>query len=431
MTQILPTAVSLHGSVSIPADKSISHRSAMLSALADGTSRIRNFPRSADPLSTLRVLRGLGVSIHRDNDDVLVVEGVGIDGLRPPDAPLDCGNSGTTMRLMSGILAGQPFGSVLTGDESLQMRPMKRIADPLRAMGGRVTLVDGHAPIRLRPAPEGGLKGTKYRLPVASAQVKSCVLLAGLYARGRTTVIEPTRCRDHTERMLGLETHEVGGEREIYVDGGHRIEPGTWTVPGDFSGAAFFIVAATITPGSEILIENVGLNPSRTALIDVLREMGADIRIENERAEGSEPIGDILVSSAPLHGVEVGGRVIPNLIDEVPVLAVAAACAEGQTVIRDAEELRVKETDRLHAITENLRAMGAEIDERPDGLDIEGNGPNLLGTTVRSFDDHRIAMAMGVAACVAHGPTQVVDAKCARVSFPGFWDELDRLAKPR
>lgn len=430
MIQLLTPAASLTGTVSIPADKSISHRSAMLSALADGTSHIRNYPRSADPQSTLDVLRGLGVSMHRDDNDVLVIDGVGTDGLRPPSEPLNCGNSGTTMRLMSGILAGQPFGSVLTGDDSLKQRPMQRIADPIKAMGGRVNLVDDHAPIRLRPS-RGGLDAIRYRLPMASAQVKSCVLLAGLYANGRTTVVEPTPCRDHTERMLGLETHEVGGVREIYVDGGHRIEPNTWTVPGDFSGAAFFIVAATITPDSDIRIENVGLNPSRTALIDVLREMGANITIENERAEGSEPIGDLHVTTAPLTGVKVGGRQIPNLIDEIPVLAVAAACAEGRTEIRDAEELRVKETDRLHAITENLRAMGAQIDERTDGLGIDGNGPQLLGTTVDSFDDHRIAMAMGVASCVAHGETEISDADCARVSFPGFWNELDRVTTPR
>jgi len=334
------------------------------------------------------------------------------------------------MRLLSGILAGQPFGSVLTGDDSLKQRPMQRIADPIKAMGGRVNLVDDHAPIRLRSS-RGGLNAIRYRLPMASAQVKSCVLLAGLYADGRTTVIEPTPCRDHTERMLGLETHEIGGVREIYVDGGHRIEPSTWTVPGDFSGAAFFIVAATITPDSDLRIENVGLNPSRTALIDVLREMGANIEVENERAEGSEPIGDLRVTSALLRGVKVGGRQIPNLIDEIPVLAVAAACAEGRTEIRDAEELRVKETDRLHAITENLRAMGAQIEERTDGLGIDGNGPQLLGTSVDSFDDHRIAMAMGVASCVAHGETEISDADCARVSFPGFWDELDRVTTPR
>ena len=430
MIQLLKPAASLTGTVSVPADKSISHRSAMLSALADGTSHIRNYPRSADPQSTLNVLRGLGVSMHRNDDDVLVIDGVGTDGLRPPSEPLNCGNSGTTMRLLSGILAGQPFGSVLTGDDSLKQRPMQRIADPIKAMGGRVNLVDDHAPIRLRSS-RGGLNAIRYRLPMASAQVKSCVLLAGLYADGRTTVIEPTPCRDHTERMLGLETHEVGGVREIYVDGGHRIEPSTWTVPGDFSGAAFFIVAATITPDSDLRIENVGLNPSRTALIDVLREMGANIEVENERAEGSEPIGDLRVTSAPLRGVKVGGRQIPNLIDEIPVLAVAAACAEGRTEIRDAEELRVKETDRLHAITENLRAMGAQIEERTDGLSIDGNGPQLLGTAVDSFDDHRIAMAMGVASCVAHGETEISDADCARVSFPGFWDELDRVTTPR
>jgi len=430
MMQLLKPVASLRGTVSVPADKSISHRSAMLSALADGRSRIRNYPRSADPLSTLAVLRGLGVSMSRDEDDVLVVDGVGLDGLKPPSEPLDCGNSGTTIRLLSGILAGQPFGSVLTGDDSLRQRPMQRIADPIKAMNGRVHLVDDHAPIRLRPS-RSGLKAIRYRLPVASAQVKSCVLLAGLFANGRTTVVEPTPSRDHTERMLGLETHEVGGVREIYVDGGERIEPATWTVPGDFSGAAFFIVAATLTPDSDLRIEGVGLNPSRTALLDVLRDMGADITVENERAEGSEPIGDLRVRSAPLEGTSIRGRMIPNLIDEIPVLAVAGACATGTTEIRDAEELRVKETDRLHAITENLRAMGGRIQEHTDGLTIEGNGPQLLGTSVDSFDDHRIAMAVGVASCVAHGQTEVNNADCAKVSFPGFWKELDRVSTPR
>jgi 3-phosphoshikimate 1-carboxyvinyltransferase len=330
------------------------------------------------------------------------------------------------MRLLAGILAGQPFGSVLTGDESLQQRPMDRIADPLNAMGGRVSLVDGHAPIRIR-APESGLRSMDYRLPVASAQVKSCVLLAGLFAEGTTEVIEPVPARDHTERMLDLPIQEVGGDRHILVEGGTSVEPQTWSVPGDFSGAAFLIVAATLVPDSEIMLENVGLNPSRTALLDVLRGMGADLTVSNERVEGGEPIGDIVVRSADLEAVEVGGRAIPNLIDEIPVIAVAAACAEGTSEIRDAEELRVKETDRLHAITENLRALGAEVEEHEDGLTIEGRGPNLLGTDVDSFGDHRIAMAMGVAGLVAHGETTIHDAGCARVSFPGFWEELDGL----
>jgi 3-phosphoshikimate 1-carboxyvinyltransferase len=426
MNQTVSQASSLRGTPALPADKSISHRAALLSALADGRSRIRNFPDSADPQSTLACVRQLGARAKRDENGTMVVRGGGLEGLRPPSQPLDCGNSGTTMRLLAGILAGQPFGSVLTGDESLQQRPMDRIADPLNAMGGRVSLVDGHAPIRIR-APESGLRSMDYRLPVASAQVKSCVLLAGLFAEGTTEVIEPVPARDHTERMLDLPIQEVGGDRHILVEGGTSVEPQTWSVPGDFSGAAFLIVAATLVPDSEITLENVGLNPSRTALLDVLRGMGADLTVSNERVEGGEPIGDIVVRSADLEAVEVGGRAIPNLIDEIPVIAVAAACAEGTSEIRDAEELRVKETDRLHAITENLRALGAEVEEHEDGLTIEGRGPNLLGTDVDSFGDHRIAMAMGVAGLVAHGETTIHDAGCARVSFPGFWEELDGL----
>jgi len=426
MVQTIPKAASLRGRVSLPADKSISHRSAILSALGAGRSHVYNFPGSADPQSTLDCVRGLGIEVGRNADGVLVVRGQGLRGLRPPDAPLNCGNSGTTMRLLSGVLAGQRFGSVLTGDASLQQRPMERIADPLKVMGARLDLRDGHAPIRVRAA-RSGLDPIEYRLPVASAQVKSCVLLAGLYANGRTVVIETTPSRDHTERMLGLEVQEVGGERHIVVEDDHTVPAANWSVPGDFSGAAFFLVAGTLVPDSELHLDDVGLNPSRTALLDVLDGMGADITIENERVQGSEPVGDITVRSAELSGIEVGGRLIPNLIDEIPVIAVAAACATGRTEIRDAEELRVKETDRLHALAQNLQALGADVQEREDGLIIDGNGPNLLGTSVRSYDDHRIAMAMGVAGLVAHGTTTVADAECARVSFPDFWDELARV----
>jgi 3-phosphoshikimate 1-carboxyvinyltransferase len=427
MVQTVHQADSLRGTVSLPADKSISHRSALLSALGRGTSRIFNYPNSADPQSTLDCLRTLGVTAERNDDGVMEVTGRGLRGLSPPTEPVDCGNSGTTMRLLSGILAGQRFGSVLTGDESLRQRPMERIADPLSVMGARVALRDGHAPIRIRAARDG-LDPIEYRLPVASAQVKSCVLLAGLYAEGDTVVLEPTPSRDHTERMLDLEVEEVGGVRRLVVEDGHTVPATTWTVPGDFSGAAFFLVAGSLVPDSELRLEDVGLNPSRTALLEVLDGMGADITVENERVQGREPVGDITVRSAPLSGVDVGGRLIPNLIDEIPVLAVAAACADGRTEIRDAHELRVKETDRLHAMAENLNALGAEVQEREDGLIIDGNGPNLLSTTVRSFGDHRIAMAMGVAGLVAHGSTPVNDAECAKVSFPGFWDELARLA---
>jgi 3-phosphoshikimate 1-carboxyvinyltransferase len=306
---------------------------------------------------------------------------------------------------------------------------MERIADPLKAMGARISLRDGHAPIRIR-VPRGGLEGIEYRLPVASAQVKSCVLLAGLFAEGETVVIEPTPSRDHTERMLGLEVQEVGGVRALTVEEGHTIPATTWTVPGDFSAAAFFLVAGSLVPNSELRLEGVGLNPSRTALLEVLEDMGADLTVENERVLGAEPVGDLTVRAAALSGTEIAGRLIPNLIDEIPVLAVAAACAEGRTEIRDAEELRVKETDRLHAMAENLNALGAQVQEREDGLIIDGSGPNLLGTRVGSYDDHRVAMAMGVAGLVAHGTTTVNDAECARVSFPDFWTELSRVAEP-
>lgn len=424
MNQTVPSASRLTGTVTLPADKSIAHRSALLSALADGTSTIHNYPASADPQSTLSCLRQLGVNVEAE-DDLLYVGGAGLDGLRPPDQPVDCGNSGTTMRLLSGILAGQRFGSVLTGDESLRVRPMERIADPLNAMGAQIELTDGHAPIRVR----GGqsLTGIKYRLPVASAQVKSCVLLAGLFAEGTTTVIEPVPSRDHTERMLDLDVMEIGGVRHLTVEGGRRVPARTWHVPGDFSAAAFFIVAASLVPDSTLQFEGVGLNPTRSALIDVLNAMGADLDIDDEQMRGGEPVADLTVRSAALQSISVSGSLIPNLIDEVPILAVAATQAEGRTEIRDAAELRVKETDRLDAMAQNLQAMGAEVEEFKDGLAIEGPTP-LEGARVNSFDDHRIAMATAVAGLIADGTTTIRNAKCARVSFPGFWGELRRIA---
>ena len=426
MDQSVSRARRLQGSVSLPADKSIGHRTALLSALADGRSRIENFPSSADPHSTLHCVRQLGIAVEHDGGTVHI-SGRGLDGLSAPGAPLDCGNSGTTMRLLAGILAGQPFDSVLTGDASLRSRPMARIADPLNAMGAEVDLTDGHAPIHV----SGGaaLQGMTYPLPIASAQVKSCVLLAGLFAEGTTTVIETTPSRDHTERMLGLDAHATDGERHLTVDGGRRIPARTWHVPGDFSAAAFFLVAGSIVPGSTLQLGGVGMNPSRNALLEVLRTMGADITVANERMQGGEPIADLTVRHADLKAAHMADPLIPNLIDEVPVLAVAAACATGRTTIRDAAELRVKETDRLDAMAQNLRALGAEVEEFEDGLAIDGPA-SLTGTTVSSFDDHRIAMAMGVAGLVADGTTTVTEADCASVSFPTFWDELQTVATP-
>ena len=421
MTRRIRPTSALFGTPTLPADKSIAHRAALLAALGDGTSHLVDYPASADPQSTLACLRQLGVVIE-EKRGMLQVHGRGLEGLQAPEAPLDCGNSGTTMRLLAGVLAGQPFDSVLTGDASLSRRPMARIADPLRLMGARIEMTDGHAPLRIT----GGqtLKGITYELPMPSAQVKSCVLLAGLYAEGETTVLETLPSRDHTERMLELDALQMDGKRHLTVERGRRIEGRTWTIPRDFSAAAFFLVAGSIVPGGELTLERVGLNPTRNALLDVLRAMNADITIKNERVRGGEPTGDLTVRPADLRGVTVDGALVPNLIDEIPILAVAAACAEGRTEIRDAAELRVKETDRLAAMATNLKALGASVEEREDGLVIDGGRP-LRGATVASYDDHRIAMAMGVAGLVAEGETTIEDADCARVSFPDFWDTLD------
>lgn len=425
MTRRVAQARSLLGVVEVPPDKSIAHRAALLAALADGPSRLVNYSPAADPQATLSCLRQLGVSVTEDEHGILIVAGQGLEGLQAPTRPLDCGNSGTTMRLLAGILAGQPFNSTLVGDASLSRRPMERIATPLRQMGAELTLTDGHAPIHIQG--KRNLRGITYRLPIPSAQVKSCVLLAGLFAEGETTVIESIPSRDHTERMLGLSVVEINGKRYVTLQGGMRLPARTWTIPRDFSAAAFFLVAGTIVPDSELRLPGVGLNPSRAALLDVLRAMGADITVENERTYGGEPIADLIVRSSALHSVHVGGSIIPNLIDELPVLAVAAACATGRTEIREAAELRVKETDRIAAMAENLQALGARVEVFEDGLAVEGSC-RLRGTTVRSFGDHRIAMAMGVAGLVAAGETLIEGADCARISFPGFWDVLDRLA---
>lgn len=425
MDHIVRPAETLLGEVNIPADKSIAHRSAMMAALGEGTSQIVNYPKSADPQSTLACMRQLGVKIEEDEHGILFVHGVGINGLQAPTAPLDCGNSGTTMRLLSGILAGQPFDSTLIGDASLSKRPMKRIADPLMQMGAQINLTDGHAPIHIKGGQE--LKGMSYTLPVASAQVKSCVLLAGMYAAGETTVIESKPSRDHTERMLGLDIMVMNGQRHISIAKGKRIPAGTWAVPKDFSAASFFLVAGSIMPHADLRMQAIGMNASRNALLDVLRAMGANIQVENERSYAGEAIADLHVRSAPLHSVLVNGDLVPILIDEVPILAVAAAFASGRTEIRDAAELRVKETDRIDAMVKNMRLLGAEVEEFDDGLAITGGKP-LKGATVEAYDDHRIAMAMGVAGLRASGETCIIDADYAKVSFPDFWEQLEILA---
>ena len=411
----------LTGVLHLPPDKSIAHRLALFAALSDGPCTIANFPESADPQSTLSCLRQLGVSVHRTLESEVTIVGQGLYGLQPPASPIDCGNSGTTMRLLCGILAGQEFPSTLTGDDSLRMRPMERIERPLRMMGADISLEDGHAPIAVRPV--HGLKGITYAPPVASAQVKSCILLAGLYASGSTTVAESVPSRDHTERLLGLSTHHTEVASTATVEGGKRIKAFSARVPADFSAAAFFLVAASIVPGSEIHLPNVGLNPSRTGLIEVLRQMGASIDIAHYDNSGSEPVGDIICRSADLHAPAIDSRSIPNIIDELPIIAVAALCAKGRTEVRGASELRVKECDRIDAMVRNLRALGAAVEEFRSGFAITGGHP-LRGTEVDSFGDHRIAMAMGVAGLICEGITTVRHADCVAVSFPGFWDSL-------
>lgn len=433
----------LRGRLRVPGDKSVSHRAAMLASLAAGRTRIENFSSSADCSSTLEVLRGLGVRIERDGS-VVFVEGVGGGSARfaEPTAALDCGNSGTTMRLMAGVLAAQPFASVLTGDESLSGRPMRRVMEPLELMGARLSAVDGHAPLRVegrRP-----LQPIRYEMPVASAQVKSCVLLAGLGAEGRTEVVEPSaQTRDHTERMLrwfGVEvgTRAASGEGErvvVSVEGGSRLKARDLTVPGDISSAAFPIAAAALLPGSELELEGVGLNPTRAAVLDALRGLGVSLSVEDERERSNEPTGLIRVRSVgrltpatPGANVIRGGTVA-QLIDELPVLAVVGTGVEGGLEIRDARELRVKESDRIATTVANLRAMGAEVEEFEDGLRVEGP-VRLRGARLQSYGDHRIAMAFAVAALAAEGETEIEGAaECVAVSFPEFFPLLESLTE--
>ena len=407
----------LHGSVRIPGDKSVSHRALMLSALADGTSRIRGFLEGEDTRATAAVLAQLGVKIETPAEGERLVHGVGLHGLRGTAQPLDCGNAGTGMRLLAGLLAGQAFDSTLVGDASLSKRPMRRITDPLAQMGAHIDTRDGLPPLQVH----GGqpLHGIRYALPVASAQVKSAVLLAGLYAQGSTEVIEPHPTRDYTERMLAAFgwpiTFEPGRAK---LEGGHALRATDVDVPADFSSAAFFLVAASIVPGAELLLPAVGLNPRRTGLLQALRLMGADITIENPRESGGEPVGDLRVRHAPLHGIELPEALVPDMIDEFPALFIAAAVADGRTVVRGAAELRVKESDRIASMAAGLRALGARIEETPDGAIIDGG--TLGGGEVQTHMDHRIAMSFTVAGLVATAPVRVRDCSHVATSFPGY-----------
>lgn len=415
----------LRGTVRVPGDKSISHRAAIFAALAQGTTRIDGFLESEDCLATLTCLRQLGVSIHKTGEGSYEIAGAGSNGLKEPDDILDCGNSGTTMRLLAGVLAGQPFFSVLTGDASLRRRPMDRIIKPLSQMGANITGRSNNtrAPLAIKGAK---LQGCSYESPVASAQVKSAILLAGLSARGWTTVREPCLSRDHTERLLqyfGVPVKKEG--LMVTVPGGSSLQAKPVKVPGDMSSAAFLLVAACIVPESDILLKGVGINPTRTGILDVLQEMGADIAIQPESSE-VEPAATIRVKSSRLRAIEIGGDRIPSLIDELPVLAVAAAFATGRTVIRDAQELRVKESDRIAIMAGELAQQGVMVEERPDGLIIAGGQP-IRGGNVKSHGDHRVAMSLAVLGLRASSPLSIEGAEVIATSFPNFVPTLQQL----
>lgn len=427
MKMVVEPRAGLRGKVSVPGDKSISHRAVMFGSIAQGTTQIDGFLAGADCLSTIACFRALGIDIDGPRDGRVTVRGRGLDGLSEAADVLDVGNSGTTIRLMSGILAGQRFYSVLTGDSSIRRRPMDRVASPLRQMGAAIYGRRGGslAPLTILGR---GLKGIDYETPVASAQIKSAVLLAGLYADEPTTVREPHLSRDHTERMLsGFGADLKAEDRRVTVQPGPRLEGRRVVVPGDISSAAFMLVAALICPGSEVVIEGVGLNPTRTGVLDVLQAMGADIGVFNQRDEAGEPVGDLIVRSSGLTGTTMSGEVIPRAIDEIPAIAVAALYAGGTTVIRDARELRVKETDRIAALAGELRKMGARVEELEDGIVIEGGHP-LTGAPVESHGDHRLAMSLAIAGLRAAGRTEISDAECIDVSFPGFERLLQGLS---
>ncbi|MFN2328118.1 MAG: 3-phosphoshikimate 1-carboxyvinyltransferase [Chromatocurvus sp.] len=408
----------ISGEVRVPGDKSISHRSVMLSSIAEGESRIRGFLEGEDALATVAALCTLGVEMTGPANGELRVSGVGLHGLRAPTKELDMGNSGTSMRLLSGLLAGQPFASRLTGDESLCRRPMARVMEPLGQMGAHITAAEGDRP-PLQIAASNGLRGIHYPMPIASAQVKSCLLLAGLYAEGCTSVTEPAPTRDHTERMLRGFGYEVTRDNGvIQLRGGGRLSGADIDVPADISSAAFFMVAATIAPGSELLLTHVGVNPTRTGIISILTLMGADITIINEHDAGGEPVADILVRHAPLRGIDIPEDQVPLAIDEFPVLFIAAACAEGRTTLSGAEELRVKESDRIASMAEGLATLGIRNEPRPDGIVIEGGA--IGGGVIHTHHDHRIAMAFAVAALRAEREIYVMDCDTVATSFPGF-----------
>lgn len=414
----------LRGEISVPGDKSISHRSIMLGSLAEGATLVHGFLHGEDNHATLRAFRSMGIAVEELPGGELRIEGKGLNGLSEPDEVIDCGNSGTTIRLMTGLLAGQSFFSVLTGDRYLRKRPMKRVVSPLAAMGARIWgRGGGHlAPLAIQGSP---LRTLEYVSPIASAQVKSAVLFAGLYAEGVTSVREPHLSRDHSERMLnyfGADVRPFSGG--VSLVGRPRLEGREVFVPGDISSAAFFLVAALIAPDSELLIRNVGVNPARSGIIDILQAMGGDLQVLDRRELSGEPVADILVRTSRLKGIEIGGDLVPRAIDEFPAVSVAATFAEGTTLIRDARELRVKETDRIAAMTSELNRLGGHVEALEDGMIVNGV-ERLAGGRVSSWGDHRIAMSLAVASLRAGSEVTIDDTVCTATSFPGFWELLE------
>ncbi|MDP2937098.1 MAG: 3-phosphoshikimate 1-carboxyvinyltransferase [Dehalococcoidia bacterium] len=420
----------LEGAIKVPGDKSISHRAVILNSIATGKARVSHFLAGADCLSTIACMRAMGVTIH--NGHSLVVEGRGLHGLLEPETVLDAENSGTTMRLLMGILAAQPFFAVISGDGSLRRRPMDRVIQPLRLMGANLhgRQSDTRPPLAITG---GDLRAIHYTLPVASAQLKSALLLAGLYASGQTTLVEASPTRDHTERMLrsmgaNISTYESEkGQLCITLEPPIALNSVDLEVPGDLSSAAYWLVAAAIHPNARLTLEGVGVNPTRTGVLDVLRAMGAKLTLGRERLEGGEPVADITIESSQLKGTDIEGALVPRSIDDIPVLAVAAAVASGTTTIRDASELRVKESDRIASLARELGKLGARVEELPDGLVIYG-GATLKGADCSSYGDHRLAMALAVAGLVARGTTTLDDEAVVAVSYPGFWQDLERVA---
>ena len=435
MQRIIENANSLSGSISPPGDKSISIRSAILNTIATGSAQVSNFCVGDDRNSILNCLQGLGAKITslspkgtKEKDEIFQIEGSGYEGLSEPLDVLNAGNSGTTIRLISGLLAAQPFFSVITGDDSLRKRPMKRITKPLILMGSKISgREDGSlAPLSING---GNLAGIEYEMPVASAQLKSAILLAGMHAKSKTTIFQPAKSRDHTERMMkamGADISYWDESLEISISNS-QLNSMDVVVPCDISGASFWMIAGCCHPNADIKITNVGINPSRTGVLEVLQEMGANISKENVSSQSGEPTADIIVKTSKLKSVEIGGEIIPRVIDELPILALAACFAEGKTIIRDAKELRVKESDRISATVSGLKTLGATITETEDGMIIYGND-KLTGGVVESHHDHRIAMTMGIAGLIASGTTTITNAEAAEISYPSFWNELGQLS---